>query len=141
MLKRKAQNAHATLLALFLNAVHEAFTPTDYLTSIKSEGDRLRRYLPIEPATLRNENSADFLKFNDARIMFRDVDKAFQSYVKEYHFEEAAKAAGLKMKSKNTIVEAWPMRLKSNATQDEFELLLASGHTGTERYVEWRSAT
>lgn len=86
-------------------------------------------------------NSADFLRHNDARFMFRDFDNHFQRFHLERQFEEIGKAAGLKAKSNNTVVEPWPMRLKKNTIQDEFNNLLASGHNGSERYVEWESLT
>ncbi|KAH0565170.1 hypothetical protein GP486_001434 [Trichoglossum hirsutum] len=141
LLKRKTQNSHATLLALFLNAVHEVSTPMDNLNAIKSESDELRQYLPASPAMFQNRDSydADFMRFNDARMMFRDFDKLFKRFMYECRFEEIGKAAGLKVKSNNTIIEPWPMRLKKNATQDEFNIFLASGHIGSERYVEWES--
>jgi hypothetical protein len=110
----------------------------DQLTSIKTESNRLIKYLPLSPAMLPNRN-ADFMRFNDARIMFRDFDKLFQRFCHECQFEEIGKGAGLKMKSNNTIIEPWPMRLKKNATQEEFDILLASSHMGSERYIEWQS--
>jgi hypothetical protein len=105
--------------------------------------DQLNKYLPASPAMLQNSdtNNADFLRHNDARLIFRNFDKLFQRFHLECQFEEIGKAAGLKVKSNNTIVEPWPMRLKKNATQDEFNNLLASGHNGSERYVEWESLT
>ena len=44
------------------------------------------------------------------------------------------------MRDGNTIQEKWPMRLRKGATKEEFDLLIASGLTGSERYVEWRAA-
>lgn len=58
-------------------------------------------------------------------------------------FEEAQRELGFVMKEKHTIVEKWPMKLKlalpQDGAQEEFELLRASMHSGSERYVEWRS--
>lgn len=33
-----------------------------------------------------------------------------------------------------------PMRIRKNAKQRESNVLLVSGHTSSERYVEWKSA-
>lgn len=71
--------------------------------------------------------------------MFRNFDKPFKQFMYECRFTEISRAAGLKMKAEHTVVEPWPMRLKENATQDEFNTLRASSHVGSERYVEWES--
>lgn len=118
---------------------HEVSTPSDHLKSIELESNRLRKYLPLSPASLRDrsEYNADMLKFMDARMMFRDFDGLFERFMKECRLQETGLTMGLQMKSRNTIIEPWPMRIKRSATQNEFDLLLASGHTGSERYVKW----
>lgn len=49
---------------------------------------------------------------------------------------------GLKIKEPHTIIKKWPMKLKARPSdpeaQKEFDLLQASMHSGSERYVEWR---
>ncbi len=80
------------------------------------------------------------MRFMSAQVLFRDFDELFNRYKCECRIDEFSKAAGLKVNSKNTIVHLWPMRIRKNATQREFNVLLASGHTGSERYVEWKSA-
>jgi len=61
--------------------------------------------------------------------------------MKVLDFPMAERMTGMKMRVTNTIIEKWPMRLKLSPGQlgadQEFKLLLASAHTGTERYVEW----
>lgn len=51
---------------------------------------------------------------------------------------------GMIAKTKNTIIEKWPLRLKKRPGQvgatEEFETLLGSHHVGGERYVEWKRA-
>ena len=46
------------------------------------------------------------------------------------------------MKTKNTVVEKWPFRLKLRSgqpgAQEELERLLRSGLSGKEVYVEWK---
>ncbi|KAF7958784.1 hypothetical protein EAE96_002317 [Botrytis aclada] len=137
-LKRKSHNPHATLLALFLNAVHESRTEKDYIDSLTNDSVKLHRYMTIQRDMLQPHN-ADFLRYNDARSRFQDLDELFDRFVKEYRLYEISKMEGLKMKTKNTLVEKWPLRLRNGATQEEFDMLLASGHLGSERYVEWES--
>ena len=141
LLKRNTQNPYAALVALFLNAIHEVFSPSDSLNSIHFDMNHMRPYMPATPDMIQGSNSfnADFLRFMDARSMFRDFDELFKRYMRECAFDKISKAAGLKMNLKNTIAHPWPMRLKKNATQQEFEFLHASGHNGSERYVEWNS--
>lgn len=117
LVKDKIHNPHATLLALFLNAVHEEFGELDSLKAIKSESDHLRRYLPLNPTMLQSggEFKADSLRFNDARMMVRDFDALFHRFMHECQFPEISRAAGLAAKTTNTIIEPWPMRLKKRA--------------------------
>ena len=57
-------------------------------------------------------------------------------------FSNVERSSAVKMKEPHTIIEKWPMRLKlqpgQKGAKEEFELLLSSGHVGTERYVEWQ---
>ena len=87
-----------------------------------------------------SRSNADFVKFLSAEVLFRDFDDLFNRFKSECRLSEISKAAGLTMKSENTIVRPWPLRLRKNATQREFDVRFASGHTGSERYVEWKSA-
>jgi len=61
--------------------------------------------------------------------------------MKRMDFDSLGRAAGARVKAENTIVEKWPMRVKRKAGQpgaeEEFRMVLASCHTGVERYVEW----
>jgi len=57
-------------------------------------------------------------------------------------FKEVGHHTGMAMKAHHTIVDKWPMRLRLQpgqpGAQEEFDVLHSSGHTGNERYVEWR---
>ena len=57
-------------------------------------------------------------------------------------FAKMSWSVGLMVKEENTIIEKWPMRLKLSlpqpGAQEEFDILQASGHSGNERYVEWK---
>jgi hypothetical protein len=109
---------------------------------MKSEMGKLSRYLPVTPQVLKEgANSPDLLKYMDmdAQMLVRDYDGLFERYMRIHHFEAIAKGVGLEMKEKNRVIEKWPMRLKKGATKEEFDILNASGHVGSERYVEWKS--
>ncbi|KAL9004858.1 MAG: hypothetical protein Q9188_002346 [Gyalolechia gomerana] len=136
----RPSNPCATLIALYLNAVQDASTPFDKV-SMSTENKRTQKYLPIDPQLvfIQKTSDADYLRFDAARFMFRDVDVLFDRYMLAVGFEGVAKSAGLVMKDRNTIVRKWPMRLGPKATQDEFDHLLASAHNGSERYVEWKT--
>lgn len=47
--------------------------------------DRMRPYIQANRGMVQNSNSgnADFLRFNDARGMFRDYDELFKRYMRE----------------------------------------------------------
>ncbi len=141
MLKRKSQNPHATIVALFLNATHEVTTEADTVAMMKVETQQLRMFMPFDPTAMisRDGTDPDFLKFMEARMHFRDFDKLFERYLQRLDFANVAKKAGLKMKKKHTVIQPWPLRLKKDPTQKEFNELIASGHIGHERYVEWES--
>lgn len=76
--------------------------------------------------------------------MVRDVDGVFGryctcTYMKKHRFKDITRDAERVMKSKNTQSSLRsPMRLPRNATQEQFDLLQALAHTGSEgeRYVE-----
>ena len=141
LLKRKAENPNATIVALFLNAVHEVFNPQDYRSSARSAMDRLRSYIPVTRDMVQDGSMSNpgFIKLMSAQGLLWDFDELFSRFIRDCRLDEIGQATGLKMKSKNTIVQPWPMRIKRNATQSEFDVLLASGHNGSERYVEWES--
>jgi hypothetical protein len=58
-----------------------------------------------------------------------------------HDFKGAARDAGMTMKTVNTVIDSWPLRLKAGVSdvdaQEEFNLLLSSSSSGLERYVEW----
>jgi hypothetical protein len=65
--------------------------------------------------------------------------------MKVFDFPMTEIMTDMTMRTTNTTIEKWPMRLKLRPGQlgadQEFRSLLASSHTGTERYVEWVRAT
>lgn len=140
LLRSPTQNPHATLVALYLNAVQETSTMADKVTSMAEEMELVQKYLPInlQALQLNRNTNPDILMFITAREMFRDFDGIFKRYMVEHDFETITKAAGLTLKDKHTIIPKWPMHLGRKATQEEFDQLLRSAHDGSERYVEWK---
>ena len=133
-------NPHATLLALFLNAVPESTTELDTIKNAAVARAPVLKFLP-GPERSPSSFHPKFIKYMCALELYNDFEGIFQRYMKDVDFKKCGKAAGMKMREKNTIVEPWPLRLDPKDIGEEgkrkFELLLASGHTGYERYVEW----
>lgn len=65
--------------------------------------------------------------------------------MRTHSFREIERAFGVAVKSRHSIVDKWPARLKkafgAAGSQAEFKAVLASGATGTERYVEWKKVS
>jgi hypothetical protein len=59
-----------------------------------------------------------------------------------HKFREIERSFKVRMKAEHTLVDKWPLMLKLLPQDDgaklEFERLMASSHTGCERYVEWK---
>jgi len=59
-------------------------------------------------------------------------------------FKAVQRDSGMVMKTKHTVIEEWPTALKLRPGQpgalEEFHLLLSSGGTSSNRYVEWKWA-
>ncbi|PQE03580.1 MYND finger family protein [Rutstroemia sp. NJR-2017a BVV2] len=141
LLKRKSQNPHATILGLFLNAARECLTTRDELMFMPVESQQVMKYMPISRDSLTNRTpgNADTVKFVNALAFFRDYDMLFDRFMKECSLEQLSEATGLRIKKNNTLIEKWPLRLIPGSSQEDFDDILASNHTGSERYVEWES--
>jgi len=123
---------------LFLNAIPETRTQQEDLDSSVSEMVQLTPYFPhtqhiFDPQQILNP---DLFNILDARLMFWNFDGLWERFMNACQLREAAARSGLRMKSENSIVDMWPLRLKRNPTQEEVSRLHASPHTGGERYVE-----
>lgn len=79
LLKRKTENLNATIVGLFLNAVHKLYSCLDYLGSIRSDLERLRSYIPMTRNMIQesNRSNADSVRFLSAQLLFRDFDESF----------------------------------------------------------------
>lgn len=66
------------------------------------------------------------------------------SYCESYIFEQTALMNGLKIKTQNTVIEKWPLKLKLRMGEpgfdEEFNNLFASDSWGWEAYLEWARA-
>lgn len=62
--------------------------------------------------------------------------------MKLQNFAMLTELSGMEFKRQHTIIDPWPLRLKKKPHQrgarEEFLMLLSSGHSGCERYMEWR---
>lgn len=76
------------------------------------------------------------------RLVTQSCALTLQSYMQEENFDFVGRSCGLKLKEPHSITEKWPLRLKAGSSdstaQKEFDMLQASMHSGSERYVEWR---
>ena len=130
------------MLALFLNAVHEIDSPADIKNSLYAYAGRLSSLLGISRDTVRDSSQSclDIFRFMSTQSLFRDYDELFRRFQRRFRLNETSQAWRLKIKSECTVVQPWPIRLKNGASQRDFEILLASGHDGSERYVKWERA-
>ncbi|KAL8858535.1 MAG: hypothetical protein Q9178_004829 [Gyalolechia marmorata] len=144
LLRERSINLQATLVTLFLNACEIANRQmgNDFDANLQvAQMRRLRRFLPLNPSSPPSTRSAEMMKIMAARDLLRNYDGIFAFYMNATDFKACAKYAGLEMRKRNTVVEAWPMRLKKKPKEkgadEEFQTLMASCCTGAERYVEW----
>ncbi|KAK3645816.1 hypothetical protein LTR22_014584 [Elasticomyces elasticus] len=142
LLQSPHSNPFATLLGLFMNAVMEIVYRRDERDTLPNM-DKLLRLLPapVDILKVAQGNSADTLRIWDARTFVLEAEQRFQEYMNLYRFEELSTALHLVLRNENSIVEAWPMRLKLRhgevGYQEEFDVLLGSNNSGLERHTEW----
>ncbi|KAK3725201.1 hypothetical protein LTR37_000712 [Vermiconidia calcicola] len=139
-------NPHSTLITLFMNAVMESkgSLQAGDKRAYEKEMHQAMAYLdrPARPPTSPHDAFAMLLL--ESAVLFRDTDTAFDKYMAGEDFQQIEKDFNVVMKKAHTVIEKWPMRLKlrpgQKGAKEEFKALLSSGHTGIERYVEWRRA-
>lgn len=144
LLKKRDVNPKATLLTPFLNACEMADRMMGNDRNSRIVEQQLKdvlAYTKASPLSILNPASAEMLKFAAAKDLVRDFDQIFGYYMDRFGFGACAQSAGVRIKAKNTIIEAWPMRLRKKpgeeGAEEDFERLLASTCIGAERYVEW----
>ena len=144
LLRSLENNPHATLITCFINAVPEMRMFSEHEESEDSMTLLIRRasrYIPMpSPSSVRSSVSLHVIRLTSCVNMFRDNDALFDRYMKEHHMVDDAAMFKLKVKAKHSIIDQWPLRLGKWAAQREFDMLSASGHDGSERYVEWLRA-
>lgn len=144
LVKHTSVNPHASLIALFLNAceIADRVMGNDRNEAIlKKQMEQVIKYTHYDSRDIVNPTSTTMFKFIAAKDLVRDYDKIFQYYMAGVNFSIAVANAGLQMRERQTIVEAWPMRLRKKPGElgaaEEFDELMASSCTGAERYFEW----
>ncbi|EGP86268.1 uncharacterized protein MYCGRDRAFT_86714 [Zymoseptoria tritici IPO323] len=123
LLEEVAQNPHATLVTLYMNAI-------DAVAGIKSEDD------------------PEWIRFQTQAEHFKKSEKWFDLYKKAIQMSELERIStkvipgGVVIKEVNTVVEKWPGKLKLSAdkveVQKEFDVIKHSNQRGVVRYVEWK---
>ncbi|KAK8038412.1 hypothetical protein PG994_015179, partial [Apiospora phragmitis] len=133
-------NPHATLITLFMNAISEVTTAADEQAEAAKELRLAMKYL--HPTPIPSMYDADMLRVAANKESLRDFDKYFDRYIHKNRFQEFCDFMQMEMKSQNTIIDKWPLRLKKRYGQpgalEEFKELMGSGSVGSARYVEWR---
>ena len=142
LLKPLDTNPHAALVALFMNAVIETEMRLGPPYIKQQMASTVPKVLPFIPrAEVADPYHPTFLRMTVAKDFFRDNDFLFTQYMKWVDFDKAGRKSKMKMREKNTVMEAWPYRFTKKpgepGAQEAFDLLETSSPGGTERYVEW----
>ena len=142
LLKSPSTNPHAVLVALFMAAVDEVadgLGPDYMMEHMISASPKTQRF--IRGHKNLHKYHPTWIRVIAANDIFRDNDFLFKHYMKQVDFDKAGRETKMKMKEKNTVMEAWPYRFTKKAgepgAQKAFDLLESSGGVGSERYVEW----
>lgn len=95
-------------------------------------------YAQVTPTVFsQGIKNAEVIRFVEVHNLFQDCYALFDRFMRECSLRRISRAARLYMKFTNTIAEPWTLRIKTNATQQDFDSLLVSRHDGSERCVEW----
>ena len=143
LLRKAAENPHATLIALFMNAIHyaEKNLGDSYIeNSLRLAMKKVVQFLPVKETSI-NRTSAAMVRMMLAKDIFRDLDHLFTYYMKLADFSKAIREAGMMMRARNTVIDPWPLRFRKEygepGAQEAFDRLMSSSSSGNERYVEW----
>ncbi|KAM0234889.1 hypothetical protein ACHAPO_006253 [Fusarium lateritium] len=144
LLETPSTNPHATLITLFMNIVDENVSEDEQKddASVGSPTSKcLLQFLPLTRPRM-GKYDPDLIKLVHARDHVRDFDYIFRRIAKEFMFSDFPRYIGVAIKEEQTIVEKWPYRLKLKPEQEgakeEFDLLMRSGTSGKELYLEWK---
>lgn len=105
------------LVALFLNATHEVSQSANLVPS--EAWIKTARYFPrIHEATPGSHFFSRLDTANECKKTCSAISTTcLIAFMHECQFSEISKQAKLEMKSKNTLVEPWPLRLEENANR------------------------
>lgn len=129
---------------LFMNSAMEEYhaQPRHVKSAVlPTSMQRLEEIIPLDRSLIPSiKSSADvgsnpyFVTRSSCHEMFLDYDKFFEPVLR--HVTTLALESDLQVKRKHSIVEPWPYSVKPRITKDEFEVQMASGLMGYERYME-----
>ena len=114
LLRTAAENPHATLIALFMNATHHAELDLgdSYIKdSLRLAMNKVIQFLPVKGVPV-NRTSAAMVRMMMAKDVFRDLDHLFTHYMKLKDFSKASREAGMTMRTRNTVIDPWPLRFR-----------------------------
>lgn len=70
------------------------------------------------------------------------VKQSIPRYMEAHEFTRFGQAFGMEIKVNHTLVEKWPLKVQKRpgqaGSQEEFNMRFQFGHSGHERYVEWK---
>ena len=143
LLRTAAENPHATLIALFMNAIYHAEKDLgdNYIkNSLPLAMKKVVQFLPMKEIPI-NRTSAAMVRMGLAKDSFRDFDHLFTHYMKLTDFSKVSREANMTMRARNTVIDPWPLRFRKEygeaGAQEAFDQLMSSSSSGNERYVEW----
>ena len=142
LLKPLDTNPHAVLVALFMNAVVETEMRLGQPYIKQQMASTVPKVLQfVSKPEVADPSHPTFTRMMFAKDIFRDHDFLFQEYMKWVDFDRAGGKNKMKMRERNTVMDAWPYRFTKKhgepGAQKAFDLLETSWSEGHERYVEW----
>ncbi|KAH8681939.1 hypothetical protein BX600DRAFT_429841 [Xylariales sp. PMI_506] len=147
LMKPKIINPNATLLMLFINAVGETYLNREDRgrSRFRESEELIKKLIPVTPMTFlkmsvdptTTMSTPDMIRISSTYTMFGDFDAAFAAFSKAVQLDRTSEKNGVKVRKKHSIIDPWPLRVTESTTKQEFDILCASTHTGSERYVEF----
>ncbi|KAI9903766.1 hypothetical protein N3K66_000295 [Trichothecium roseum] len=140
-------NPHATLIALFINAVGETENRQDVAREYTAATRVVKRLMPHFPAHIRLSHTtfaydAKLMVLENTHSQFMFHDQVFDRYLSSNDADNLAILFRAAIKQVHTIVQTWPFTVTTTPVtpeaQEVFDRMLGSNHTGKERYVEWQ---
>ncbi|KAJ5540860.1 hypothetical protein N7494_005936 [Penicillium frequentans] len=147
LLPSKQANPHATMTCLLktivLIVVNEKNTGLT-IPGLDSPGHkRLCKFAPesMDPLT-GDDNDPKTMSLLAARILTLNYEPIFKLFARKKSFRKHGLNAGVEMKKKNTVLDAWPhgptIPLGDEGDEHEFKLLMSENSPCPQRYVEWK---